>query len=317
LKVRRQSNLLLGLVVFAIAVVVLLRALGVIPDGVYDLILRSSPVLLVLFGLSVFLRGRIPLGSFVALIISAALVAGVVYTAFSQRATQQRTDQQQDIEQALPAGLTILHVYIQTLATDVDIVRAPAGDTSISGRFVGSTESLIHVELVDAGDTTATFTLTEGRQSSFPLLEALGRGALRLELPADVALDVVFQGEQGAVTMNMDGTALERLNVDLLKGTVVVTLPAYDPLITPPDENLGTLAARDGNITLVVPGEVGGRFELNRGGSGIRPVFPDTYLYLDGDILEARGIEDNEIIMQYAVTAPRGQITVQVRDASG
>jgi hypothetical protein len=319
LKVRRQTNLLLGLVVFAIAVIALLRALGTIPDGVYDLILRASPVLLVLFGLSVFLRGRVPLGSFVALILSAALVAGVVYTAFSQRATQQRTEFEQDIEQALPANLTLLRVHIQTLTTDVDIVRAPEGDTSISGRFVGSTESVINVELVDGGDTTATFTLTEGRQSSFPLLEALGRGTLRLELPAGVALDVGFRGEQGAVTLNMDGTSLERLNVDLVGGNAVITLPAYNPLgRNSPNENLGTLAARNGDIAIIVPGEVSGRFELNRGGSGLRPIFPESYLYLDGDILlKAGDIENSDIIIQYAVTAPRGQITLQVRDASG
>jgi predicted ribosomally synthesized peptide with SipW-like signal peptide len=317
LKVRRQTNLLLGLVVFGIALVILLRALNVIPDGVYDLMLRASPALLVLFGLSIFLRGRVPMGSLLALILSVALVAGVTYAAFNQRATQQRTDLQEDIEQPLPADLTLLRVRIQTLATDVNIVRAPEGETTISGRFVGSTESRITAELVENGDTTANFTLTEDRPSPFPLLEAMGRGTLTISLPAGVLLDVDFRGEQGAVTLNMDGTSLERMNVNLLSGNALVSLPAYDPLGTDENANLGTLAVGDGAITIVVPNEVGGRFELNRAGSGLRPVYPETYLYLDGDILEARGIEDSAIIMQYAVTAPRGQITLQVRDASG
>jgi hypothetical protein len=314
LKIRRQTNFLLGVIVLAVAGVYLLRALGVIPDGVYDLLLRAAPALLVLFGLATFLRARIPLGSLVALILSVALVGGVAYAAFTNRAAQQRTDLQQEIAQALPPGLTLLRVRLQTLATDVDIVRAAEGTFAVNGRFVGSTESRISAELIDGGDTTATFNLVEDRPSDFPLLEAIGRGALRLELPAGVALDVEFRGEQGAATLNMDGMALERLNVDVFSGDVVVTLPSYDPLGTPPNENLGTLAARDGRITLVVPADVGGRFELNRAGSGIRPTYDDTYLYLDGDILEARTIESAVVVIQYAVTAPRGLITLQVRD---
>ena len=314
MKVRRQTNILLGLVVFGVAAVYLLRALQVVPDGIYDVFLRALPALLVLFGLSVLLRGRVPLSSLIALVLSGALVAGVVYAAFNNRAMQQRQDLQQAIEQSLPEGLTLLRVRIQTLATDVDIVRAPEGAAAISGRFVGSTESRVTAELVDGGDTTATFTVIEDRPSPFPLLAAIGRGTLRIALPPGVALDVEFRGEQGNATLNMDGMALERLNVDLVSGDATITLPAYDPLGTPPNENLGTLAARNGNISVIVPNEVGGRFELNRAGSGIRPEYPDTYLYLDGDILEARTIESAAIVLQYAVTAPRGLIRLQVRD---
>ncbi|MFN8375345.1 MAG: hypothetical protein U0694_21015 [Anaerolineae bacterium] len=316
MKVRRQTNLLLGFVVLAIAAVYFLRALNVVPDGVYDLLLRAVPALLVLFGLVVILRGRVPMGSLIALILSVALVAGVAYAAFTTRAQQQRDDQQQSFEEPLPEGLTLLRVRISTLATDVDVVLAPEGAARIAGRFVGSTESQVTTEVVDGGDTTATFTLTEARPSPFPMLEAVGRGTLRLELPAGVALDVEFRGEQGRAALNMDGMALERLNVDLVSGSAVVTLPAYDPLGTPPDENLGTLAVRSGDIVIVVPADVGGRFELNRASSGIRPVVPENYLYLDGDILEARGIEDAAIVLQYAVTAPAGQITLQVREGS-
>ncbi|NWF68010.1 MAG: hypothetical protein HXY40_02900 [Chloroflexi bacterium] len=314
MKVRRQTNVLLGLVVFGVALLLLLRALGVVPDGIYDLLTRAWPALLVLFGLTLFLRARVPLGSLLALLLTGGLVAGVAVYAYSTRAEQQRDDLQQDIAQPLPPGLTLLRVRIETLATDVDIVRAPQGAASISGRFVGSSESQISVEWLDGGDTTGTFTLRETRPAPFPLLAALGRGTLRLELPAGVALDVEFRGTQGQATLNMDGMALERLNVDLARGDALVTLPNYDPLGTPPNENLGTLAARDGNMTVLLPADISGRFELNRAGSGIRPDFPDSYNYLDGDILEARGIDSAATVIQYTITVPRGLITLQVRD---
>jgi hypothetical protein len=300
-------------VVVGIALVILLRALNLLPDGIYDLLLRAAPALLVLFGLSVFLRSRVPLGSFVALIATGALVAGIAYYAYQTRASQPRSDLQQDINQPLPANITLLRVHITTLATDIEISRTPQG-SDITGRFVGSSESRVTAELVDAGDTTATFTLREERPSAFPLLESVGRGSLRLTLPAGVALDVDVRAADGNATLSMGGMALERLNVALTRGNATITLPEYDPLGTPLDQSLGTLAALDGNITVVVPASVGGYFELNRQGSGILPEVPPSYNYLQGDILEAREIDDAAMVIRYTITAPRGQIVLRIAE---
>jgi len=72
-------------------------------------------------------------------------------------------------------------------------------------------------------------TVREVRPNTFPLLSAVGRGQLRLELPADLPLDVNFNGVQGSFSLNMSGLALERLNMDAQNGSVLVTLPEYDP----------------------------------------------------------------------------------------
>ena len=77
MKVQRRTNLLWGVVFLATAILVLLGALGILPPGIADLVGRAWPVLLVLGGLSIFLRDRVPFGGFIALVISGALVAGV------------------------------------------------------------------------------------------------------------------------------------------------------------------------------------------------------------------------------------------------
>lgn len=59
MRVPRRTNLLFGMVVLAAAIIFLLRALDVFPPGIADLINRSWPVLLVLFGFGIFLRDRV------------------------------------------------------------------------------------------------------------------------------------------------------------------------------------------------------------------------------------------------------------------
>jgi len=145
-----------------------------------------------------------------------------------------------------------------------------------------------------------------------PMLENMGRGTLRIELPPDVPLDIALDVGHGAVTLNTGGLAVERLNLDLQQGDALVTLPAYQPVASEPGTMLGELAVQNGDITLVIDPDVAARLELNRSGSGIDPQYdPQFYNYLVGDVLEARDIEAAEIVVHYTVTAPHGQITVR------
>ena len=46
--------------------------------------------------------------------------------------------------------------------------------------------------------------------------------------------------------------------------------------------------------------------------SGLEPKFNTVdYNYLVGDILEARNFDSSEIKLRYAITAPRGQISIE------
>lgn len=310
MKVQRRTNLLWGVVFLGAAILLLLGTLGVLPAGIADLVARSWPVVLVLVGLSIFLRERVPFGSFIALVLCAGLVAGVTVAGFSSRATQERNDYQQVIDQPVGDAINLLRLQVRTLATDVELVRALDGD-GMTGQFEGSSESQVEVVYIAGDDNTATLTVTETRPNPFPLLEAMGRGRLTLELPPDLPLDVDFNAADGAVSLNMSGLALERLNLDLTKGDALITLPEYQPLGSPADAVLGALAAREGEISVYVPPGVAARFELNRGGSGQEPQYDGTlYNYLVGDILEARNFDAGTIKLRYVITAPRGLITV-------
>ena len=311
--IHRRTNLLWGLVALGVGLVLMLRALELIPDGLYDLAERAWPFLLVLAGLSVVLRDRVRFGSMFALVLSAGLVIGISALAFSTRSGELRDDYQELIEQPIAESINQLAVNVSTLATDVELVRTTGETRTIAGRFTGSSESLIHLDYREEADGRASFVLREEQSNAFPRLDAIGRGTLLLELPVGLATEVAFDGTEGTASFNLLGLSLERLGIDLQQGDALVTLPAYRPLSPNVQENPGHLIVREGNITIFVPEQVGARLELNRQGSGIDPQYPDdTYNYLRDDVLEFRNYDSAEIQIIYEITAPRGQIRLQI-----
>lgn len=314
MQTRRRTNFILGLVLLLVAVAALLYRLDVLPNGLYDVLLRAWPALLVLVGLSVFLSSRMRFGNVIALVVTGALVGGVATYAFSNRAEQSRDDYTTTIDQPIPEGVTLLRLSVTLGSSDLDIelTRAPLGsDPVIRGEFKGSVETVFYVQYQDDG-ASASLTLTESLSQQFPLLENIGRGALTLQLPPDLPLDVAVIGEQGRVRLDMSGLAVERMNLNLARGSALVTLPVYKPLGSPVGESLGTLAVGSGNLTLFVPSEIAARLDLDRR-AGLPHYDPNLYNSLFGDtVLEARGIDNAEITVRYNVAVPNGEIRVQV-----
>lgn len=313
MEVRQRRNLLFGVIPVVVAGFLLLQAVDYIPSGINDLITRAWPVLLVLLGLSWLLRDRGAIGSLLAVILSAVLVGGVTFAAYSSRATQPRTDQQQPVAQDISGRITLLAVNVEVRDTDIEIISRD--DNRITGEFVGSTSSEIGVEYVEQEDGTAEFRLVEHKPEQFPLLEAVGRGTLRLELPADLATAVAIAADNSSATLNLSDLALERLNLAVQSGDVLVTLPDYSPRSPSAAEQPGTLASNNGDITIFVPPTVSARLELNRGGNDTRPQFDASYILIDDGAdgtLEKRNFLDTDTPLYYEVTAPRGIIRLEI-----
>jgi hypothetical protein len=309
--VRRRTNLLWGLIALAAGAFAVVNALGYVSAGMMDIAQRALPALLIAAGLSFMLRDRVPLSSVLSLAAAVALVAAVVSSAYSVRVNQVRADKRVSIDQPIGAEIALLRFRLETNATDVELIAAVDGSRRVIGEFTGSAASDIE-RIYTTDGNAATLILRELGTDGIPPLDALGRGTLRVELPPALPLDVDFVGGDGAVTFNLSGVSLERLNLNSARGGVVVTLPDYAPQLSQRGESLGAITVGGGDLTLFVPASVAGRFELNRGGSGIDPVYDaDTYLYLVGDVLEARGIDTAVAVVRYTLNVGRGQIRIQ------
>lgn len=315
MRLERRTQWLWAIVALALAGFFLLNALGYVPAGAIDLVTRAWPALLILAGLGFILRERIPLGSIVALVITALIVGGVAVSAFTSRAGQQRDDYQQTIQQTIDPSITLLRVRVATLSTDVEFTIAD-DETAVRGEFLGSEDNQIVTDYDLGGDNSATLTLTETTASTVPRLETIGRGSLTLALPPGIPIDIDYAGGAGTALLNLDGLSLERLNVDQASGDVIITLPAYDPALSGAEDNIGALAALDGDLSLFIPAAVAARLELNRGGSGIQPQYDaNVFNYLVGDVLESRNIVSSSLSVRFSITVPRGLVRVQAPGA--
>jgi hypothetical protein len=310
MKPMRRTNFLWAAVLLALSIFILAQALGYVPPGVWDAALRAAPALLVFAGLMLVLRGRVPFGGLISIVLSVALVAIIGGSAFATRAGQLRDDQVVPIVQSVAEDVTLLRVVVETLATDVSMEPAAARADGIRGQFAGSLASAVDVQYVEAADNSATLTIRETQPGGLPSLEQIGRGTLELTLPPGIPIDIQLAAAQGASALSLDGLNLERLNASVQQGDLVITMPDYLPTLVTASEQNGELAALNGSLTVVLPRSVPARFELNRGGAD--PIYdPAVFNFLVGDVLESRDILQAETVLRYVLTAPRGQIRVE------
>jgi phage shock protein PspC (stress-responsive transcriptional regulator) len=316
---RYRGNVVWGLVAVAIPVVGLLDAWGVLPLGAIDLLIRALGGVLVFAGISIFLRDRVRFGTIVALVLTVGLVGGLAVFAFSARTTQQRTENQIINTYRIADSVTTLQVNLTSLDTDVQIFSGAPDTREIVFTFLGSPSAQVAQSYGEEGEI-ATFTLTEQRPQGLPRLDSVGRGTLSVEIPPQIAVAIAFIGTQGDVNFDLDALNLERLNMELLQGNAIVSLPNYQPLSPSVAQNPGALNVLNGDLRVVITPDVGGKFLLNKN-SNTRPQFDDILYALEDNLSEwlltSRQYDSASVQILVVVNVPQGQIRLDTQAESG
>lgn len=309
------SNIITGIVAVAIPALFVAGTLEIIPFGIFDVILRGLPAVLIFAGLTLLLRNRVPYGGILALIVSVALAGGVAGYAFSARVDDVLTANQIILTETVSENVTTVQINIETLATDVQFFSLAPGSRDIQVSFSGSSGHELENLYEESGDGLATFTVRERQKSPYPLLEEIGRGTLQVELPQNIAISVAFASIDGNATFDMSSLDLERLNLDIRRGDALVTLPAYQPLSPGVAQNPGEFFVRAGDLRILIPDAAAGRFVLDKSLNQ----FPtrDESLYAVEDtgtqwILISRRYDTSAIQVQYRLTVPRGEIRLEI-----
>ncbi|MEO0598345.1 MAG: PspC domain-containing protein, partial [Chloroflexota bacterium] len=321
----RWQNIAFGLAVLFVPVAFVLRDFDLLQAGAIDIVLRSLPAVIIFFGLMILLRYRVRFGSWIALIISVGLVAGLVNFAITSRVDVVSEDNtvelvipnQADHDQvSISDNVTTLLIDVRTLDTDIRVSVGAPNSRTITGTFTGSNNSEIDPQYGEDGDI-ASFSIIETQASDFPALQDIGRATLNLELPPNIALGLTFNGQRARTTsFDMGEINLERLNITLNEGDVFVRLPAYQPqsptIIT---DGSGVWTVRDGNLRVAVPDELGVRFALARAGNN-EPSNFDNLVYqllIEGDdyVLATRQFDARDAQMSYRFELNRNRLEVE------
>lgn len=312
-----RGNVALGMVGVAVPLFFLLGTIGVLSGGVYDTILRAWPALLIFAGLWVILRSRVRFGGLIALAISLVLAGGVASVAFQQRALAESTQSTVTLAQDVSERITTLQINLTTLATDVRVFAAPPDQRQISVEFVGSANSQLNETYTEDDLNLATYTVDETQLSDFPSLDDIGRGVLTMQVPQGIAVALAFRGSDGDANFDMASLDLERLNLDVVRGDALVTLPEYQPLSPTVAQDPGEWLVRQGNLDVVVPPDVGVRLVLDQSRNR-QPIIGESYddlvyaleLGATEFILVSRRFDALPVQLRYQINVPQGALRV-------
>lgn len=251
-----RRSLMWPILIIAIGCVLLLQAAGAFPEAVGDLLLRSWPALVILFGLDVLfgrrrlrILGRSIEISLVALVVLVIALAGVIWLAYANQANELRTDNVVAFEETVAADVEQVLVIVEVDRVGITVGAEAGGGRELTAEFAGSRESEVTMDwAVEAG--TGTLTIRETHPSSIPKLEDYGRGSLDIGLPPDVTVQqLVIAGARGDVTIDLLPVRVQQIDVSVVEGDVTVALPGQDTL-------QGKVTARDGAIQLTVPEQI-------------------------------------------------------------
>lgn len=319
----RGQNISFGLVALAIPIVFLLREYEILQTGAIDILVRAAPAVLVFLGLSIALRYRVRFGSWIALLLSIALVAGLASFAFSSRVDVISTDNRiettipNDDEHDLSAisdNITTLLLTVSSRDTDVTITVSDIPGV-IQAQFVGSNNSRLDIAYNEDGGI-ASATIIERQETEFPLLEDIGRGNLLVQIPPDIAVGLLFSGGRSEiVNLDMAELNLERLTFSLEEGDVTVRLPLYQPLSPSVVDSNGEWTVQDGNLRVIAPTDLGLRFAFSRANNAEPGNFEELMyqLLLEGSdyLLASRQYDNLEETMQFRANITGGSFRLE------
>lgn len=298
-----RTNFVWPVLIIGIGIVMLMLSANVIPEAYGDLLIRSWPVLLLMFGLNILLAGRLRYANWLVLGLSVALIVVIANFAYAERRTQYRNDYQESWQDFVPEEVTSIIINIETKETRVTLSHAPFAHQILT-RFEGSTESNVSIEMVIEG-ATAVFTLSESRSGILPRLPAVGRGTLNVFLPPGVLIqELNYIGDDGSVTADLSLLTIHRIDLLVKRGNMRLCLP--NPAIS--GELLVGNQARlnNGDLQLIIP--TGANLNLSLANTNKQPIYEpagkeNDYVFLATGALETRGVVNNQfdILLDIAV----------------
>lgn len=281
-----RGTIIWGLLIIGAGLVWLLNNLGYLPGDIWRTLWRFWPVLVILLGVEVALRGfsnrvAVPLLLLAVVAIVAVVVAlmpslppeGLVADSFRQ--------EMGTLDEAL--------VELEMDNGNLSIERSVAEQGVLaSGRFDHSSSVAIQKEYVEEAGR-GTLTLSDRYEAFLSFFLGDRRNDWALQFSPDVPLDLKLTGDDSSLDLRLEELDLRTLTGELDDCTGEVRLPARDGL------QAKLNVSDDGGLTVIVPPAAGARVvvelddsELEIDSSRFVSTEGGVYLSLDYDQAESR-----------------------------
>jgi len=262
---RRRGGFAWPLILISLGVILLLNNIGVLSWGVWDTLWRLWPVLLIAIGLDILFGGRSALGSLVAFVVIAAVIAGTFWFSFTKtpimRGDLLTTDR---IVQEM-GGATSADVRIGFGVGRLRLGALKDSGNLIEGTVVsGQGETVLRNFSMDGN--TARFELrNEGVPiGPWPWGHRFDRPTRTwtLDLSSSVPLSLDVSTGVGESMLDLSALRVTDLRVNSGVGEIEVRLPARGQM-------RGKVSGGVGQLTVVVPEGVAARIHASAGLGGI------------------------------------------------
>jgi hypothetical protein len=248
-----RRNVLWPLIIMAVGGIWLLKVANAFPDAVDDILARAWPALLILFGFDVLLgRRRLRMlrwrvdTSLIGVVITLALVVGVIGFAYRKQADVVRADNVQSYSEVLADEVDRVRLEVNVERTSVTVKPAEGNPRGLDVTFKGTYESQVDFAWSTDG-STGTLTVDEAYRNAIPKLEDYGRSTLEIALPTSVVVELFdLSGGEGDAALDLRSLYMRQILLTVGAGDIQLYLPSFDVL-------QGDLKTGDGSIELLVP----------------------------------------------------------------
>jgi hypothetical protein len=295
-----RGTIIWGLLFIVAGLIWLLNNLGYLPGDFWRTLWRFWPVLVILLGVEVALRGfsnrvAIPL----LLLAVVAIGAGVVVVAPSLPAEDLVADSfQQEMGRLNEA---VVELEIDNGKLTIGGSSTPQGLLA-SGQFDHSSSVAIQKEYVEEGGR-GTLRLFDRFEAFLSFFLGERRNDWALQLSADVPLDLKLTADDASVDLRLEELDLRTLTGELGDCTGEVRLPARDGL------QVG-LNVSGGGLTAVVPPTAGARVAVELDDSQLE-IDSSRFVSTEEGVYLSQGYDQAESRLELTIQASDSTITIR------
>jgi hypothetical protein len=296
---KRRGSLVGPVILIGLGIIWLLNNLGMLEWSVWEVIFRLWPVLLVAVGLDLLLGHRSVWGSLVALLLTLAILASVLWLFGTSMGTGGALVSE-DIRQALD-GATQAKVVIAPAVGTLHIEALPESASLVEGVIhLSSGERATPKFAVE--DETATFTLRSEGMAFGPFAGSWDdQRGWDLGLNPDVPLQLEISLGGGKSDVDLTGLTVNDLEVSMGVGQTTVTLP---------DEGRfqAKIEGAIGQTVVVIPAGLAARIRVETGLAGSQ--LPDGYQRRD-DVYTSPGYDSADHRIDLEVSQAIGNVAIR------
>lgn len=297
----RRGSVTGALILIVVGFIWLLHNLGYLPGDIWYSLWRFWPVILILLGADIALRGFSTWFALPVLILVVVVVVGAVLLVAPTFPTKEMmTD---DLSQELGA-LSEADILMELDNGTLHVERLDENPHLLmKGHFIHNRNIFIQQEFTESSGL-GNLTLADRYEAFFPFFFLGGmRNDWTVELTPRIALQLEFDGSDCRLDLNLSDLALKTFVAELDDCTGKVEMPASDKLDA-------TLNLDDTELTVIVPASAAASVRLDLDDTELT-VDSSRFDRISGNEYLSQGYDEAETRLDLMLTATHSSISIQ------